>query len=394
MKILLLSFYFQPDLCAGSFRATALVRALKAVDPSISLEVITTLPNRYSSYSAEALEYENIDGVSVFRIKLPRHQSGLRDQSLAFLSFAWHAMKRARGGEYDIVVATSSRLMTAVLGALIADRRTTALYLDIRDIFTDTIKDTLPSALALVTRPFFLAMERFAIKKASRVNLVSRGFSEYFRTRFPSQKFSYFTNGIDDDFLLPDIVSINEPRIRNLMTVVYAGNIGEGQGLHIILPELAKKFEGQMVFKVIGDGGRKEILRQSLLSEGVTNVLLMEPMSRGLLVGEYKSADVLFLHLNDYDAFKKVLPSKLFEYAAMGKPIWAGVSGYSADFVRTEITNAAVFPPCDAEAAATVLANLEINDAPRVDFMRKYSRENICRDLARDILSVTKDGID
>jgi hypothetical protein len=276
--------------------------------------------------------------------------------------------------------------MTATLGAFIANRRDTALYLDIRDIFTDTIRDTLPSPLALVIRPLFLAIERFTFKRANHINLVSRGFEEYFRTKFSAKKFSYFSNGIDNDFLLPNIVSINKPRTRGLLTVVYAGNIGDGQGLHIILPELAKKFEGRLVFKVIGDGGRKELLRQSLASAGVTNVLLLDPMPRKLLVGEYISADVLFLHLNDYEAFKRVLPSKLFEYAAVGKPIWAGVSGYSADFVRGEITNAAVFPPCDTKAAITAFANLELNDVSRADFIQKYSRENICRDLARDIL--------
>jgi glycosyltransferase involved in cell wall biosynthesis len=390
MKILLLSFYFQPDLCAGSFRATALAQALKEVDPTINLEVITTLPNRYRSYSPDALEYENIDGVTVFRIKLPRHKSGLYDQSVAFLHFAWHTMKLSRGKKYDIVIATSSRLMTASLGAFIANRKATALYIDIRDIFTDTIRDTLPSLLALAIRPLFLAIEQYAVKKASHVNLVSRGFEDYYCSKFSSKKFSYFSNGIDHDFLSLNIIPINKLSTRELLTVVYAGNIGDGQGLHIILPKLAKKFEGRLVFKVIGDGGRKELLRQSLASAEVTNVILLDPIPRKLLVEDYISADVLFLHLNNYEAFRKVLPSKLFEYAAVGKPIWAGVSGYSAEFVRTEITNAAVFTPCDADAAMIAFDSLEIKNESRTNFIQKYSRENICRELAKDIIKCCK----
>ena len=31
MKVLVLSFYFQPDLCAGSFRNTAFVKGLKKI---------------------------------------------------------------------------------------------------------------------------------------------------------------------------------------------------------------------------------------------------------------------------------------------------------------------------------------------------------------------------
>jgi hypothetical protein len=52
MRILLLSFYYQPDLCAGSFRATAMVKALlKRLPAGAHLEIVTTAPNRYVSYS-------------------------------------------------------------------------------------------------------------------------------------------------------------------------------------------------------------------------------------------------------------------------------------------------------------------------------------------------------
>lgn len=47
MKTLVLSFNFQPDLCAGSFRSTALVKALQAkITSTDSIEVLTTTPNK------------------------------------------------------------------------------------------------------------------------------------------------------------------------------------------------------------------------------------------------------------------------------------------------------------------------------------------------------------
>ena len=44
MKILVLSFYFQPDLCAGSFRNTAFVKSLKKLIPEIRADMITSGP--------------------------------------------------------------------------------------------------------------------------------------------------------------------------------------------------------------------------------------------------------------------------------------------------------------------------------------------------------------
>ncbi|WP_212785858.1 glycosyltransferase family 4 protein [Ferrigenium kumadai] len=387
MKILLLTFYYRPDLSAGSFRATALTKALKEVDPSAEIHVVTTLPNRYQSFSQDALAFERENGITVDRIALPSHKSGMIDQSKAFWSFARQVRQIVRDKQYDLVFVTSSRLMTAALGAYIASKKRAPLYLDIRDIFVDTIKDVLPRHFAILAKPVFALLERWTVNRASRVNLVSQGFAGYFRERYPDQHFSFFTNGIDDEFLSAAPRMLQE-RQGGAVEVLYAGNLGEGQGLHAIVPDLAKRMHGLVHFKIIGDGGKKDALRTALATAGVDNVELLPPMSRTQLIEAYQVADVLFLHLNDYDAFKKVLPSKLFEYGAMGKPIWAGVSGYAAEFVRAELDNSAVFQPCDAAEAVRVFSQLRLQNEPRDRFVAKFARMNIAREMAADIMEL------
>jgi glycosyltransferase involved in cell wall biosynthesis len=386
LKILVLSFYFKPDLSAGSFRTTAFVDALRVMMPmDAHIYVLTTLPNRYSSFSAEAPAEETFPGFSIHRISLPHHQSGMVDQAKSFISFALEVLSLTQGQKYDLVFATSSRLMTAVLGAWIARKNRTPLYLDLRDIFVDTIKDVLPRNLAILTKPLFDFLERWTINSASKVNLVSQGFEQYFSERYPMQRFSYFTNGIDDEFLSTEKFQLI-PRMSDVVKVIYAGNLGEGQGLHSIIPNLAKRMHGQICFKIIGDGGRKLALRVALENAGVNNVELLPPMTRVQLIAEYQAADVLFLHLNNYDAFKKVLPSKIFEYGAMGKPIWAGVSGYAAEFLKAELDNSAVFHPCDVAGAERVFGQLRLRYETRFRFESKFARKNIAHEMAKDVL--------
>lgn len=388
LKILILSFYFRPDLSAGSFRTTALVDALMQTIPADGqIEVLTTLPNRYSSFSVEAPAEEQSAGLSIVRIALPPHQSGMLDQAKAFLTFAREVSRLTRNKEYDLVYATSSRLMTAALGAWVARKLRIPLYLDIRDIFVDTIKDVLPRKFAVPAKPIFSLLERWTINSASKVNLVSGGFAGYFSGRYPQQRFSFFSNGIDDEFLsVADCQS--SVRRGDVAEILYAGNLGEGQGLHAIIPDLARRMQGRVRFKIIGDGGRKEALRTALATAGVDNVELLPPMKRAQLIAAYQAADVLFLHLNDYDAFRKVLPSKLFEYGAMGKPIWAGVAGYAAEFVNSELDNSAVFHPCDAVEAMRVFGQLRLQSKSRDDFVAKFARMNIAREMATDILEL------
>ena len=112
-------------------------------------------------------------------------------------------------------------------------------------------------------------------------------------------------------------------------------------------------------------------------------------MSRSELLVKYGEADVLFLHLNDLKAFRRVLPSKLFEYAASGKPIWAGLSGFSARFARNSIRNVALFKPCDIESAISAFYNLEIRTTSRHEFVKQYSRPLIKIEMAKDIISIS-----
>jgi hypothetical protein len=80
----------------------------------------------------------------------------------------------------------------------------------------------------------------------------------------------------------------------------------------------------------------------------------------------------------------------LFEYAALGKPILAGVAGYPARFIREELTNAAVFPPGNVPAAVAAFDSLELKTCARPEFTAKYARRNIAGAMAEDILSLER----
>jgi hypothetical protein len=71
----------------------------------------------------------------------------------------------------------------------------------------------------------------------------------------------------------------------------------------------------------------------------------------------------------------------------MGKPIWAGVSGYAAEFMRTELDNSAVFHPCNAAEAERVFSQLRLQNEPRDRFAAKFARKNIANEMAYDVVN-------
>ena len=94
-RIVYLTFYYEPDLCAGSFRNTplAIELAKQAREKDIIVDVYTTFPNRYSSFERSALEFEELGNLRIHRISLPPHKSGMLDQVFSFKKFYSEVIK-------------------------------------------------------------------------------------------------------------------------------------------------------------------------------------------------------------------------------------------------------------------------------------------------------------
>ena len=81
-----LSYYFEPDLSAGSFRNTALAKEItKQLSKNSSIDVLTTTPNRYSSYKVISKNNKSLEGINISRIKVANHGNNIFNQSKSFL---------------------------------------------------------------------------------------------------------------------------------------------------------------------------------------------------------------------------------------------------------------------------------------------------------------------
>ncbi len=212
---------------------------------------------------------------------------------------------------------------------------------------------------------------------------MSPGFLPYFKKINPGKTYHLYTNGIDEIHEEPFI----EPRADDgVKELLYAGNIGDGQGLHKIIPKIAQRMGSEWVIRIIGDGARRSLLDAS--TQNLPNVFIENPVPKEQLVNYYQKASVLFLHLNESRAFERVIPSKIFEYAATGKPIIAGVEGYPKHFLSSQVKNVMTFRPCDIDGFIDAIQKISLDLVSRDKFISRYRRDSIMTKMAKDILKI------
>lgn len=386
IRILILSLHFVPDISAGAFRVKALLDELQTTYAAdVFVDLITTTPNRYEESSKVVEDSIKASNINVNRISVPHTVNGILGNIIVWLIYAFYAYRITRNQNYKIVFATSSKLMTAYLGYRISKRNKSKLFLDIRDLFPDTIASLKITRFSVIHK-IISYTEKITFRHASVVNIVSDGFRNYVSKFVSGDKIRCYTNGVDEVFLNYDFKQRKQPN-GSKRTLLYIGNIGEGQGLEEILPHLLPMLPEHINVRVIGSGNNVQMLKNRV-SEFQHKISIEGPMPREKICQEYAKADFLFLHLRNVSAFEKVLPSKIFEYGSTGKPILAGVNGYSAKFIKNNLQGVEVFEPHNSEDAIIKLSSLDSGPSfyNRTNFKIKFSRKKIIKGICTELL--------
>ena len=200
MKILFFSYYFPPDIGAGSFRADSLINHLLQKNCSVTL--ICAQPNRYKNIKKKASSEIEIRGnLTIKRVPAPIFFQNLFGQALVFPLFIFKALLISRNEKPSLVIGTSSRLGTAFIAAISSIFHKADLVLDIRDIIIETISySKIFKPLKKLIIFFLFLIEKLSVSKSSMLNLVSPAFNEYYinKYKYPINQIFNFQNGIDE----------------------------------------------------------------------------------------------------------------------------------------------------------------------------------------------------
>jgi glycosyltransferase involved in cell wall biosynthesis len=383
MKLLFLTDNFVPEQNASARRSYEHCR--NWANQGVQVTVITTVPNfplgkPQPPYRNRLYARESIDGIEVVRVwSFLAPNSGVILRALDFASFALTGFFAGLAHNADIIVATSPQLLTAMCGHFLGRVKRRPWVFEVRDLWPESItavgamkEGVVMRLLRRLERRLYSSAERIVtVTEPMRARLIERGVAE--------EKVGVVPNGADLTRLLPRLRSADlaaELRLEGKFVVGYVGTHGFAQGLEVVIKSAALVAESNIHFLFVGEGARREFLVDLAARLRLQNVTFVRGVPSDTAVEYLALADAIVVPLKNSALFDGALPSKIFEAAAMEKPLLLSAKGLSADVVR-EYHAGIVVEPENPQALASAVLQL-YNNKSLCDGFR-----NGCRALAR-----------
>lgn len=355
MKILIITQWFDPE---PTFKG--LLFAKELVKAGHQVEVITGFPNYpggklYEGYSVKFHDREVVQGVTVHRVPLyPAHDNSVIKRITNYISFATSSFFCGlfSVSRPDVIYSYHPPLTTVLSATLISLFRRAPLVVDIQDLWPDTLAATgmLNNKKALYLVDIFC---RFVYKRASKVVVLSPGFKKRLIERgVPESKLEVIYNWCDEYALEGGVESALQLPKNGRLNLLFAGNLGNAQGLPAIVDaaEILQRKQTNVNVIFLGAGIAKDKAVQQVNGLALDNVYFLPRVPMQEVGNLLKTADVLLVHLTDDELFSITIPSRTQAYMRIGKPIVMGVNGNAADLINQ--ANAGV--SCKANDASSL----------------------------------------
>ena len=340
MKILFLTDNFPPEHNPPANRTYAHSRIW--VQQGHEVTVVTCFPNfpigrLYEGYRQKLWDEEYIDGIRVVRIwSYIAPNRGVLRRSVDYLSYAIHAAFRSlRLPQHDLLVATSPQFFTAVAGRAVAAWRRMPWIMEVRDLWPDSIRAVGAIRTSLVLR-MLEYLERHLYRHADALVVVTEAIQQEIAKKadIPLEKIHVVPNGVDTQLFYPterDEELKRQLGIEGKFVVGYVGTHGMAHGLDGFIRGADRLPKG-VILLCIGEGAEKEKLER--LARDRSNVLLLPSVPHQQIRRYMSLIDVALVPLRKREVFTTVIPSKIFEAAAMGIPILLGVEGQAQELIE------------------------------------------------------------
>ena len=398
MKIFLHTMYYLPDFGSAPVLMDELARAL--AEAGHEVEVVTTLPrDRGRDFRGLVYSRRRTGRLTVKRF-WTNTGSGPLGRLLAWNVYTAGALFNiltVRKG--DVLVLRTPPLQLGLPAFFAKTLRGAEVLVNVQDIHPDLAIES-----GILRHPagirFAKALEKWVYGLAGRIAVISDGFARNLRRKgVPEGKLAVLPNWVDTDVLAPR--PKDNPVSRRLgldgrFVVMYSGTLSISSdrtlGRALEAAALLADVPG-LVLALVGEGLRKEALREKAAALGLANVRFLPFVPYAELADLLAAADVLLVPL-DRSKSDLSVPSKLYTFMAAGRPILGlAAPGSEVAAVLGEHDCGLAAPPDDAAAVAAAVRALAAASPERRRELGANARAYAVRHVSRRTVLARYDAL-
>lgn len=405
-KLLIYAHYYIPDTAStGQILRELAEGMLDKFDITVICVVPSYLGTVENKYKTQMFYHENINGVDILRIRVPEFsKTNTMSRIKNILTYFFGAMIATfKVGKQDYVFSISQ---PPILGGLLGVwgkwmKRAKYIY-NIQDFNPEQVLAVNFSKSKLITGAMMF-FDKFSCRQSNLIITVGRDLVQTVHNRFKGKKVPktvMINNWIDEKEIHP--VGADHPKViafkekynlQDKFVVMYSGNIG----LYYDLENLMKVIEGvkpgtktangrEVAFAFVGAGSVLDKLVAYKEEKHMDNVVFIPYQDKADLIYSLNAGDVHWC-VNAKGIKGVSCPSKYYGIAACGKAVLAVLEkGSEIRCIIEETEGGLCSDPEDYESIAFNLKWFINNaDIDKVSTMGKRSRENLLKNLTRDV---------
>ena len=379
LRVGMITQWFDPE--GGSAVVPGIV-ARSLQKQGIHVEVLTGFPNYpegriFPGYRQRLHSKEVIDGIPVHRTPLiPNHGSHPLRRALSYTSFASSASALGLPRLHDLdVLLVYSTPVTVGLGPTFQRYFSSVPIVTlIQDLWPDTLTSvgiTGDGWASSAVRSLAGSVSNWIYRRSDSLAVISPGMKHRLVQRgHPEGKIHVVPNWLPDEAVristseASPLTPADSSGKRTVIT--YAGNLGEAQGVRVIL-EAANllKDRNDIHFQIVGSGFLESELKESARQLRLTNLTFLGRRPNSDIPSLIAKSDAQIITLSDSDLFAITLPSKVQYSLAFGRPIVAAVRGDAERVLKTSGAALCSEPENANHLAENIVKLVSLSDASR-----------------------------
>lgn len=404
LRIIYFSHYFYPEVNAPASRLYE--HARRWVRQGHQVTVVCPVPSAphgwpYEGYENGVWQEENLEGIRVIRvwtfIAANRRRIRRCMNYVSFMLTSLLALVFLR--RHDVIVTTSPQFFCGLIGAFAKFFRRERFVLEVRDIWPESIE-----AVGAGKKKFLIQtvgrLAKWMYSRADHIITVGDGYRDKLLevSTVPREKVSVVYNGVDFERFEPEKLDYPEEfrtlGLEDKFVVSYVGTLGMAHGLAVVLKaaELTQD-RPEIAWLIVGDGAERARLQSEAGRIGLNNLHFTGLLPKERVPEVLAASGAGLVHLRKIELFKTVMPSKLFESMALGRPVILGVRGAAEKMLRRAEGGVAIEPENPFELADAAMRLSRDPDQCRAfgEAGRRFVHRNFDRnDLAALFLDVLR----